>query len=142
MYTVCVIRDFVAQHYLIGGDWGAENDWHSHSYRAEVQLIGSALDRHNYLMDITDIEENLDALVAKYKDKTLNDLPAFEGQNPSLELFARLFAEELSERISAPSVERLVVKMWETPQIWASYDFLRPAVHRQAGATQAAANMA
>ena len=38
MYTLAVQRDFVAQHYLIGGDWGAENFWHSHHYRLEVQL--------------------------------------------------------------------------------------------------------
>jgi 6-pyruvoyltetrahydropterin/6-carboxytetrahydropterin synthase len=30
MYTVTITRDFVAQHFLIGGDWGAENQWHSH----------------------------------------------------------------------------------------------------------------
>ena len=25
MYTVSVKQDLIAQHYLIGGDWGAEN---------------------------------------------------------------------------------------------------------------------
>jgi 6-pyruvoyltetrahydropterin/6-carboxytetrahydropterin synthase len=32
MYTVAVRRDFIAQHYLIGGDWGAENELHAHHY--------------------------------------------------------------------------------------------------------------
>ncbi|MEZ4656751.1 MAG: 6-carboxytetrahydropterin synthase [Caldilineaceae bacterium] len=41
MYTLAVQRDFVAQHFLIGGDWGPENQWHSHHYRLEVQLQGS-----------------------------------------------------------------------------------------------------
>ena len=35
MYSVAVKREFVAQHFLIGGDWGAENDWHSHHYQVE-----------------------------------------------------------------------------------------------------------
>ena len=26
MYTVAVRRDLIARHYLIGGDWGAENN--------------------------------------------------------------------------------------------------------------------
>jgi 6-pyruvoyltetrahydropterin/6-carboxytetrahydropterin synthase len=32
MYTVAVRRDFIAQHYRIGGDWGAENELHAHHY--------------------------------------------------------------------------------------------------------------
>ena len=77
MYTVAVKRDFVAQHFLIGGDWGPENEWHSHHYALELQLSGPTLDQHGYLVDIVDIEANLEALVAYYKDKTLNDLPEF-----------------------------------------------------------------
>ena len=41
MYAVAVSRDFVAQHFLIGGDWGAENESHSHHYRVEVGLEGA-----------------------------------------------------------------------------------------------------
>ena len=63
MYTVAVKRDFTAQHFLIGGDWGAENQWHSHHYRVEVQLHGAALDQHGYLVDIVEIEEKLEALL-------------------------------------------------------------------------------
>ena len=38
MYQLALTRDFVAQHYLIGGDWGAENLKHSHAYKVEVLL--------------------------------------------------------------------------------------------------------
>ena len=51
-YTVGVIRDFVAQHYLIGGDWGRENQLHSHHYKLEVIFAGDELDQHGYLLDI------------------------------------------------------------------------------------------
>ncbi len=40
MYTVSVRRELIARHYLIGGDWGAENDPHSHPYVIEVRLEG------------------------------------------------------------------------------------------------------
>ena len=30
MYTVSVKRDFIARHFLIGGDWGRENEPHAH----------------------------------------------------------------------------------------------------------------
>ena len=64
MYALSVSRDFVAQHFLIGGDWGAENEKHSHHYKIELRLEGTELDKHGYLVDIVDVEANLDALVA------------------------------------------------------------------------------
>lgn len=126
MYTVAVKRDFVAQHFLIGGDWGAENEWHSHHYAVEVQLEGALLDEHGYLVDIVDIEHNLEALVARYKDQTLNELPEFEGLNPSIEHFARIFCLALSERIQAPNLQAMTIKMWENEIAWASYRLALP----------------
>lgn len=121
MYTVAVKRDFVAQHFLIGGDWGAENERHSHHYVVELQLQGPVLDEHGYLVDILDIEANLDALVAYYRDRTLNDLPQFAGLNPSIEHFARILAESLAGRIQAPTLTTLTVVIWENKIAWASY---------------------
>jgi 6-pyruvoyltetrahydropterin/6-carboxytetrahydropterin synthase len=121
MYTVAVTRDFVAQHFLIGGDWGPENDWHSHHYRVEVQLEGATLDEHGYLVDIVDIEYHLEALVAHYRDKTLNELPEFAGRNPSIEHFARILGQALSERIQAANLSAVTVKIWENEIAWASY---------------------
>ncbi|MCB9421629.1 MAG: 6-carboxytetrahydropterin synthase [Ardenticatenaceae bacterium] len=121
MYKVAVKRDFVAQHFLIGGDWGAENVWHSHHYFVEVQLEGVELDQHGYLVDIVDIEANLAALVAYYRDKTLNDLPEFAGLNPSIEHFSRIFCQTMVERIQAPNLRAITVQMWENEIAWASY---------------------
>lgn len=121
MYKVAVKRDFVAQHYLIGGDWGAENFLHSHHYAVELQLEGESLDKHGYLVDIVDIETHLNALVAYYKDHTLNDLPEFAGLNPSIEHFSRILADTLAARIHAPNLSALTVVVWENEIAWASY---------------------
>lgn len=125
MYTVAVKRNFVGQHFLIGGDWGAENDWHSHHYAVEVRLEGETLDHHGYLVDIVDIERHLEALVARYRDKTLNELPEFAGLNPSIEHFSRLFCEALSTRIDAPTISTVTIKIWENDIAWASYRLFR-----------------
>lgn len=122
MYTVAVQRNFVAQHFLIGGDWGAENQWHSHHYRVEVQLHGAELDQHGYLVDIVDIEHNLDELVAYFRDKTLNDLPEFAGLNPSIEHFSRIFCTQFSARIAAPNISSIRVQLWENEIAWAAYE--------------------
>lgn len=121
MYRVAVKRDFIAQHYLIGGDWGAENSPHSHHYQIELELEGDRLDRHGYLVDIVEIEASLDALVAHYRDATLNDLPEFAGLNPSLEHFCRILAESLAARLSADTVRALTVRLWENEIAWAAY---------------------
>ncbi len=125
MYTVAVKREFVAQHFLIGGDWGAENEWHSHHYQIELQLEGDALDQHGYLVDIVDIEHHLDAAVAAHRDKTLNDLPAFDGLNPSIEHFSRILCLELADKISAPNIQTITVVLWENEIAWASYRLAR-----------------
>lgn len=121
MYTLAVRRDFVAQHYLVGGDWGPENEKHSHHYRVEVQLLGDRLDQHGYLADIVDLEAHLEALVDYYRDRTLNDLPEFAGLNPSIEHFARILGETLAGRLKADNLQAIRVKVWEADIAWASY---------------------
>jgi 6-pyruvoyltetrahydropterin/6-carboxytetrahydropterin synthase len=121
MYQVCVKRDFIAQHYLIGGDWGRENQPHSHHYVLEARLEGERLDQHGYLTDITAIEAALDELAARYRDQTLNALPEFAGLNPSLEHFARLLCQALAGRIRSAHLSAIAVRLWEHESAWAEY---------------------
>ena len=125
MYTLAVKRDFIARHYLIGGDWGPENQKHSHHYQVEVILEGEKLDRHGYLVDIVDVEANLEALIDHFRDRTLNELGEFRGLNPSIENFCRIFCHALTERISAHLLTVLTVKIWENDIAWASYRLQR-----------------
>lgn len=121
MYTLGVQRDFVAQHYLIGGDWGAENQLHSHHYRVELRLEGDKLDEHGYLVDIVDVEHHLNALVSHYRDKTLNDLPEFEGLNPSIEHFSRILCGAIWATVKRKSLTSVTVVIWENDIAWTSY---------------------
>lgn len=121
MYTLAVKRNFVAQHFLIGGDWGAENQWHSHHYVLEVQLEGAQLDQHGYLVDIVAVDQAIDELVAHYRDKTLNELPEFAGLNPSIEHFARITCTALAGRIPTATLTALGVKIWENEIAWTAY---------------------
>ena len=120
MYRLAVTRDFVAQHYLIGGDWGAENVKHSHAYRVEVLLRGAGLDQHGYLADIVELERALTEIIARFRDHTLNDLEPFSGVNPSLERFAKVLYDALHTSLAAKNLS-LAVKLWENDRDWASY---------------------
>jgi 6-pyruvoyltetrahydropterin/6-carboxytetrahydropterin synthase len=122
MYMTAVKRDFVAQHYLVGGDWGAENDRHSHHYQVEVQLMGESLDQHGYLVDIVNITRIIEELIAQLRDRTLNDLPEFADLNPSIEHLARIFCRSFAQRIQASNLSRVRVQIWENDIAWSSYE--------------------
>jgi 6-pyruvoyltetrahydropterin/6-carboxytetrahydropterin synthase len=121
MYELMVRRDFVAQHFLTVPDCGPENEWHSHHFEVEILLEGPELNEHGYLVDIVEVEEALDALVNRYRDATLNDLPEFEGLNPSIEHFSRIFCTSLQETLATGHLETVAVKIWEDEDAWASY---------------------
>jgi 6-pyruvoyltetrahydropterin/6-carboxytetrahydropterin synthase len=121
MYTLGVKRDFIARHFLIGGDWGPENFPNSHHYVLELQLEGAELDRHGYLVDIVDVENHLDEVVNYYREQMLNDKPEFAGLNPSIEHFTRILATSLSGRIPSKSITALRVVLWENDSAWAAY---------------------
>lgn len=125
MYQLAISRDFIARHYLIGGDWGAENLEHSHHYRAEVTITGATLDRHGYLLDIVALEQALQDIIDGYAERVLNEQPPFAGLNPSIEHFARILWEQLRERVSLPG-QQITVRLWENDRDWAAYSADRP----------------
>ncbi len=120
MYQLAITRDFFAQHFLIGGDWGKENRKHSHHYKVEVRIEAAELNQHGYLIDIVELETNLSKIIETFADKTLNDLPVFNNLNPSLERFARLIWESLVESLEFNPCQ-LSVKLWENDTDWAAY---------------------
>ena len=125
MYTLSVRRDFIARHFLIGGDWGPENNPNSHHYLLELQLTGESLDQHGYLVDIVEVEKHLDDVVSAYSEQMLNDLPVFAGLNPSIENFARILCETFNERLTAPNIKKLNRVLWENEKAWVSYKIKR-----------------
>jgi len=121
MYTVAVQREFIAQHCLIGGDFGPENHPHSHAYRVEWRLAGNALDQHGFLVDIDAVAAGLEAVLAGFRDKTLNDLPEFRGLNPSIEHLARILCRALRSQFPDARLREVTATVWEGVTAWAAY---------------------
>jgi 6-pyruvoyltetrahydropterin/6-carboxytetrahydropterin synthase len=120
-YTVGVLDDFVAQHFLTGGDFGSEGRLHSHHYRVEVTVTGDELDGHGFLVDIVRLRDELGRLVARYRDRTLNDLPELAGSNPGVEVVARSMTRSLAEAFRGRGLKAITVKLWENETAWASH---------------------
>jgi 6-pyruvoyltetrahydropterin/6-carboxytetrahydropterin synthase len=121
MYTIAVQREFIAQHHLIGGDFGPENTPHSHAYRVEWRLTGEALDRHGFLVDIDLVNAELETVLAGFRDKSLNERPEFRGLNPSIEHLARILCAALRSRLPGVPLHEVAVTIWESPAAWAAF---------------------
>jgi 6-pyruvoyltetrahydropterin/6-carboxytetrahydropterin synthase len=120
-FTVGVLQDFVARHFLTGGDFGPEGELHSHHYRVEVTVTGEKLDGHGFLVDIVRLKEELRSIVERYRDRTLNDLPELAGVNPGVEEVARAMARSLAATFPGKGLKALAVKLWENESAWASH---------------------
>ena len=122
MYALSVARDFVARHYLTVPDPGPEGEPHGHDYRLEVRFSGPSLDEFGYLVDIDDVNDVLDDVVERYRGVLLNDLPEFDGQNPSVERFAGHVGDRVAARLETDTPTGLAVRLWEGEDAWASYE--------------------
>ncbi|WP_266080513.1 6-pyruvoyl trahydropterin synthase family protein [Haladaptatus caseinilyticus] len=122
MYEVTVSKTFVAQHYLTVPNPGQEGDHHSHRYKAEIHLRGDSLDEFGYLVDIDAVRQSMNGAISRYEDETLNDLPEFEGRNPSVERFARSFCERVLGDIDTPEVTEIGVTLWEDDDAYARFE--------------------
>lgn len=121
MYAVTVRRDFIAQHFLTVPNPGPEGELHSHHFELEVALDGPSLNEYGYLVDIDQVNGVLDDIESRYRDATLNDLPEFEGRNPSVEHFARIIADRIDEAIDTDPINAIAVTVWEDQTAAATY---------------------
>ncbi|WP_181692084.1 6-carboxytetrahydropterin synthase [Natronomonas sp. LN261] len=122
MYSTTVLTDFVAQHYLTVPNPGPEGEPHSHHFEVELTFRGPALNEYDYLVDIDDADAALAALADRYRDVLLNDMPGFEGRNPSIERFARIVFERVTDTVTDDTVTELAVTVWEDDVAAATYD--------------------
>jgi len=121
MYEVGLQRELVSYHYMIGGDFGEENELHAHRYTVEAVLAGNELNEYGFLVDIDDLQAAMEGVAARYEDSTLNKLPEFSGANPSLERFCRAWCDRLRQRLRAQTVKRITVRIWESEDAFAAY---------------------
>jgi len=120
-YELTVSRAFIAQHFLTVPDPGPEGEVNSHRFTVELQFAGPELGPSGYLVNIDDVHDILDDVEGRYRDALLNDLPEFEGLNPSVEHFTRLIGDRVESAFENPTPTHLTVRVWEDDDSWASH---------------------
>jgi len=118
MYTLRVERVFSAAHAIIIA--GEREPLHGHDWRVRVEVRGPRLDGDGLLCDFHELERLLDAVIAPWRDRSLNDVHPFDRINPT--------AERIAEAISAgivpdlPStIDAITVRITEAPGCEAAF---------------------
>ena len=120
MYELKVISQFAAAHRL-ENFYGKCEALHGHNWKVEVSLVGEKLDAAGVLMDFGQIKARTNVLLEEIDHKYLNELEAFQRQNPSSENLARHLYERLAAALNRDGVRVSRVNVWETDTSCASY---------------------
>ena len=118
MYKVCVRRHFDAAHGLRGYGGKCEN-LHGHRWEVVACVERGELDDSGIAFDFTLLKKELDAVLARFDHRNLNEVAPFDSINPSSENIARAIYRELKKRLGEGCLR--YVEAWESPDAWATF---------------------
>lgn len=115
------IRTEIAASHVIEGHSGKCARLHGHNWKIDVEVQTSQLDELGMGMDFTDLKAETKAVTEPLDHRHLNDLPGFEGINPTAEHVAAYVYREVAARINSQIVQVARVTIWETDRASVSY---------------------
>ena len=121
MYEIGVVAQFEAAHRLVG-DFGPATRLHGHTYRLEVIVRGERLRDDGTLYDIGRLREAVEGLAATLHYRDLDEVPGLVGVNTTAEAVAHHSWEALAPSLRGQELGSLLVRVWESPQVYAARD--------------------
>ncbi len=119
MYEIYIATQFEAAHRLVG-DFGPATRTHGHTYRMEVILRGERLSEDDTLYDIGELRPAVEDLAASLHYRDLNDVPGLAVVNTTAEAVADYCWEKLAPPLRGHNLDSLMVRIWESPQVYAA----------------------
>lgn len=120
VYELKIITQFAAAHRL-ENFYGKCEALHGHNWKVEVLVTGERLDQAGLLLDFGLVKSRAQEVLAELDHKYLNELAAFQHQNPSSENLARYLFERLGAVLNGKGVRVSRVNVWESDTSCASY---------------------
>jgi len=120
MYEIKIKAEFAAAHNLreVGGKC---ESLHGHNFTVEVAVESESLDEAGMVMDFRLLKAKTQAILETLDHRYLNELPVFNGKNPSSENLAAYIFAELSRQVDQ-GIQRLSwVSVWESQTSQATY---------------------
>ncbi|MBI5343691.1 MAG: 6-carboxytetrahydropterin synthase QueD [Deltaproteobacteria bacterium] len=119
LYSLTVRSSFAAAHLLREYEGNCER-LHGHNWRVEATVESEELDPRGMALDFREMKSALNDILSRLDHKYLNEIPPFDGQNPSSENIARYLFVEMEGKIPAPArLARVVV--WESDDARAEF---------------------
>jgi 6-pyruvoyltetrahydropterin/6-carboxytetrahydropterin synthase len=116
MFELMVEETFDAAHALRGYEGACEN-LHGHTWRVQVFLKGTKLNRIGLMEDFKVIRKALADILKPFDHKLLNDVAPFLVKNPTSENLAETIYRQLKKKFK--NIAKVTV--WESPTTCASY---------------------
>jgi len=87
---------------------------HGHTWDIEVLVAGTELDEVGIVYDFKTLKDDLAAVLEPLDHAYLNDVPPFDGMNPTAENLSKYIYDELSAKVGT-AVRVVEVSVWESP---------------------------
>lgn len=120
MYEVTIEKTFSAAHALseIGGKC---ESLHGHNFTVEVTVAGPELNGQDLLLDFRVLKEWTEEILDGLDHHFLNEIPPFQGRNPSSENIARFVFDEMKKKLAGASLAVSKVTVRESDTARATY---------------------
>jgi 6-pyruvoyltetrahydropterin/6-carboxytetrahydropterin synthase len=117
LYEISVTADFDAAHFLRNYE-GPCARLHGHSWRVEAGVEGEELGPGELLVDFHRLRDLLEAVIAPFDHRCLNDVEPFRKISPTSENLARHIFEELEKALREKGVPAVLswVAVSESPR--------------------------
>jgi len=123
MFELKITQHFAAAHNLREFGGRCEN-LHGHNWLVEVMVRAGELDRIGLALDFGVLKKHLTDVLEFLDHQYLNELPAFQSQNPSSENIAQFIFQHLAPLVAGETGGRArlhSVSAWESPNASATY---------------------
>jgi 6-pyruvoyltetrahydropterin/6-carboxytetrahydropterin synthase len=120
MYEVTIIKSFSAAHLLaeIGGKC---EELHGHNFKVEVTIGAPTLNSEGIAIDFRLVKKWLKDILDQMDHQHLNELPFFQGKNPSSENIAHCIYTAIQPMAKKQNVKVQRVKVWESENAAVTY---------------------
>ncbi len=106
------VRDHIAAAHYLRGYEGPCKELHGHTWQIEITVMSENLNDMGLVVDFKDIKKRLKSFLDQLDHVCLNDLPAFDEENPTTENIAKFIYQNFAKDLKPLTLKS--VQVWES----------------------------
>lgn len=120
MFETGATIEFTAQHQM-PDDEGPEGQLHEHDYRVEVIAAREQLDDHGMVCNLDVLVATLKRIEVTLAGNNVDLIKPPDAEAVTVEVFAQWVHGAVAKAIDGGAVDRLSVRVWESPTAFGGY---------------------